>query len=115
MFASISTDKKDACSEHDQYRAIPSLLTPSESPYADWWSSPEAALAAMRRRFGIDVRAVTTPRASARTTRQTSNVHGTFGWMEGAHPSILLNLLRRNCIALTWRMAWDRLPHGPRR
>src|SRR5882757_10685575 len=114
MSASISTNENDACPGHDQYRAIPSPLIQFLSPYADWWSRPKTALAAMRRWLGVDVGAVTTPRASARTTRQTSNVHGTFGWMKGAHPSILLNLLRRNCIALTWWMAWDRLPHASR-
>jgi len=100
MSASIPTNEINARSGYDRDRAVPPFLTPFVLPDADWWPRPKTALAAVSRGLGVDVGAVTTPRASARTTRQTSNVHGTFGWMEGAHPSILLNLLRCNYIAL---------------
>jgi hypothetical protein len=96
MSSSISEDEMMTPPfPHDQYRRIPCKLSFALS-YADWWSRSKTALATVCRGLGVDVGAVTTPRASARTTRQTSFVYRAFRWMEGAHPSILLNLLRRN-------------------
>lgn len=77
------------------------------------WS--KAALATMGRILGIDRCTLTTPRASARTTRQTSHILGAFGRMEGAHPSMLFNLLWCNLISLSGRIPGDWLPHTARR
>lgn len=85
---------------------------PTSSPHPNGESRPETALAAVCRILRVDVCTITTPRAGARTTSQTSVVYGPFGQVEGAHPCMLLDLLRRNRIALSRWVLWYRLPHS---
>ena len=65
----------------------------------------EAALAAMCRWFGFDVgaTAITTPRASTRTSSQTFGRN--FGGVRLAHPGLLFDLMRMNCIPLSRRVS----------
>jgi hypothetical protein len=76
-------------------------------------SRDEAALAAVCRRLGFDVSAaaITTPRASTRTSSQTF-CRG-FRWVRLAHPNLLLDLMRMNCVSCSWRVSgcWSR--HAP--
>ena len=81
----------------------------------------KAALAAMSRGVGFDVRTgttIATPRAGARTTSQTTYVllyraERAFGWVLVAHPSVLLDLLRCYSISLPRRVPRYRLTHHP--
>jgi hypothetical protein len=71
----------------------------------------QTALAAACRLLRVDSETIY---ASAGTTRQRMNV-SLLGWMEGAHPYMLFDLLRSHHVALSRRISWHRLPHTLRR
>lgn len=82
------------------------------------WLRAEADLAAMGRGLGIEVGtspAVTTLRAGARTSCQTSMLGSALGGIRFAHPNLLFNLLRTYRIAMPRRMARDWRSHVSRR
>jgi hypothetical protein len=97
-------------------------IVPVDSPKCDANKSPRlpdakrgtwayAALAAMRRVF---FRIYVTTR-SGRTSSQTANLMTRLGRIKIAHPSVLFNLLRCHCIAVSRRVPGHRLSHPRRR
>ena len=77
----------------------------------------EADLAALGRVFGLQVRtaAITTLRAGARTSGQTSMLWSALGGSWVAHPIMLLNLLRTYRVTMPWRIPGDWCSHMRRR
>lgn len=86
----------------------------STNGHRSWWLSTEAGLATMRRVLGVKIRtgpAITTLRAGARTSGQTSMFGSALGGIRFAHPIMLLNLLRTYRIALPRWVPGDRRSH----
>lgn len=64
--------------------------------------------------FRVNAMRITTPRAGARRTCQTAYLiwRTAFGWVQVAHPCLLLYLMRSDRIAMPWWMARHWLPHS---